>query len=223
MIRTIGAAAAACGVLLAAAPAGAQAPSAGVVEPATKMVFAASATFPGASRALQLAGTGVRSKLLFKVYAFGFYVDAEAARASLSRWVGKTAEELRRDPSFYEAVVSLPGERAAVLRFVRKVDADKMREAMDDAMERGVPPGDPARQAFLALWNEPLRKGDEVALVFGPGGRVALARDGRLRGAVTSPPLAKALLESWLGPRPVSEEIRAGAVKRIPALIAPQR
>src|SRR5687768_14645066 len=55
-----------------------------------------------------LAGTGVRTRTVFKVkvYTFGLYVDAEGARKALAQWRGKSAAELSADPSVYHALLT---------------------------------------------------------------------------------------------------------------------
>jgi hypothetical protein len=146
-------------------------------------------------------------------------VDKEAARTELARWKGKDAAALRADTAFFQGLADGRFDRVAVLHFVRTVAAAKMQEAMTEAMDRGVPAGDPARAAFLALWSEELREGEEVALHFSPAGKVSLIRGGRTVGAVESIALARSLMQSWVGPDPVSTDIQAGIVGRFPDLL----
>lgn len=205
---------------LAAAPPLSSAAAAEVsVEPATGVAFAQTRSAPGAAAPLELTGVGVRTKLFFKVYAFGLYVDPEAARAALQRWTGHPAGSLAADAGLRQALVELPGDRVALLHFVMSVSDRKMREAMTEAMDRGLPADDPARAAFLALWNAPIEKHEEVLLHFSGDGTVVLIRRGVSLGAVKSPLLARCLLQSWLGPDPVSEDIRRGVVSRIPLIL----
>lgn len=190
-----------------------------VNEKATGVAFPIVREQAGAAHPLDLTGTGVRTKLVFKVYAFALYVDGTAAKTELSRFAGRTADALRADPAFYAAVAGGTFDRLAVLHFVRTVDGKKMQEAMTEAMDRGLPAADPARAAFLALWNDEIKDGEEVLLHFSPSGTVTLLRGGKSVGAVASPLLARCLLQSWLGPDPVSTDIQAGVVARFPEVL----
>lgn len=206
-------------VLFGLAPTLHAADTAKVTEPSTGVAFDGTRSFPGVTEPLALTGTGVRKKMVFKVYAFALYVDPAATRAGLAACKGKDAGALANDGAVYAALAGLQGDRAAVLHFVRDVEVEKMREAMTEAMDRGVPKGDPAREAFLKLWTASPKSGEEVVLVFGAKGAVSLVRDAKIVGTVESAALARSLLQSWLGPEPVSEDIQKGVVARLPALL----
>ncbi len=204
---------------LLAAPATRAAGPAPVVEKATGTAFPVTRTSPGAAAELELTGTGVRTKLIFKVYAFAFYVDPAAARQALARWSGKSAADLRNDPAFYAALGDLAGDRLVIMHFVRDVDSAKMKEAMDEAMDRGTPKTDPARAQFLGLWTGEIKDGEDVGLLFGADGKVTLLRAGKAVGSATSPAMARSILQSWLGPKPVSDDIRNGLAERFPEIL----
>lgn len=213
--KVAGGAAAVIALLGAAAAQGGQ-----VKERSTGVGFDALRSFPGAGGPLALTGTGVRKKFgIAKVYAFAFYVDPGVAKSGLAAWSGKPAEDLAKDAALYRALNGLKGDRAGVLHFVRDVDASAMRDAMSEAMDRGMPTDDPARKAFLALWTDAIKTGEEVVLTFSPAGAVSLVRGDKTIGTVASPALASSLLQSWLGPDPVSDDIQRGVVARLPELL----
>jgi hypothetical protein len=189
-------------------------------EPATGEVFPVTVTAPGGTAPLALTGGGVRTKMVFKVYAFGFYVDPAAAATGLAAWAGKPADALRQDKGFYAALVEFPGDKLAAMKFVRNLEGAQIGDALDAAVARTLPSTDPARAQFRALWKDPIKKGDESWIVIRSGGEVAVVRGGKVVGTVDSKPLGKALLLAWFGPEPVSESIREGAVERIPHLLA---
>ncbi|GAB4376019.1 MAG: hypothetical protein Kow0062_15790 [Acidobacteriota bacterium] len=193
-----------------------------LVEPSSGVAFELRRPAPADdAMTLELAGVGLRKKaLIFKVYAFGLYLDPAAAREHLAPFRGRSADELRADPSFYEALAELPGERLCVMRFLRNVGADAMREALDASLDRTVSKDDPARAAFGALWTEKIRKGEEVAIEIAGDGTVTVWRDGRRVGSVQSAPIGLALMLSWVGPEPVSEDIKQGVAERIPDILA---
>jgi len=192
----------------------------GLTEPSTGASFPLLRAAPGTDAPLDLTGVGVRKRLVFKVYAFGLYVDGAAARRELARWAGHTAEALAGDEEFYRALTTLNGDRLAVLHFVRSVSADQMRTAMTEALDRGVAQNDPARTAFLNLWTSAIADGEDVLLHFSADGAVTLLRGGAAVGTVRSAEVSRSLLESWLGPRPVSENIQRGVAARVPAILA---
>lgn len=210
-----------CGAAAAIAVLGAAAAQEGQIkEKSTGVGFDATRSVPGLGGPLALTGTGVRKKFgIAKVYAFALYVDAAAAKSGLSIWSGKPAEALAGDAAVYRALTDLKGDRAGVLHFVRDVDAGAMRDAMSEAMDRGMKPDDPARKAFLALWTDPIKEDEEVVLAFSAAGTVSLVRGEKVVGTVDSQALASSLLQSWLGPEPVSEDIQRGVVARLPGLL----
>lgn len=209
----------ALGLALAAAPGTALA-SDGWKEPATGEVFPLTVTPPGSTTPLALTGGGVRTKVVFKVYALGFYVDPAAAASGLAAWSGKPATALREDKAFYAALVDFPGDKLAAMKFVRDLEGAQIGDALDAAVGRTLPSGDPARAKFRELWKDPIKKGDESWIVIRASGEVAVVRKGQVVGTVDSKPLGKALLLAWFGPEPVSESIRTGAAERIPDLLA---
>jgi hypothetical protein len=210
----------ACVLAFAASAAAAPAGSDGWKEPATGEVFPLTVTPPGGSGPLALTGGGVRTKLVFKVYAFGLYVDPAAAAKGLAPFAGKPADALRQDKAFYSALIDFPGDKLAAMKFVRDLKGEQIGDALDSAVARTLPSGDPARTQFRALWNAPIKAGDETWIVIRSGGEVSVVRGGAVVGTVDSKPLGKALLLAWFGPEPVSESIREGAVERIPQILA---
>ena len=191
-----------------------------VEESSTGVAFEVTAKSPEGDAELALTGTGVRKKFgLAKVYGFGFYVDPAVAREGLAAWKGKNAGALKDDAKLYEAMIDLEGDRLAVMAFVRKVGAEKMQDALDDAMDLGVEAGDPARKAFIDLWSEKIGKGEKVQILVSAEGVVSVFRKGEKVGSVESAAVGRALLLSWLGPDTVSEDIREGSVERLPEIL----
>ena len=191
-----------------------------VKEDSTGVEFEVMTGSPGGGSELVLTGTGVRKKFgLAKVYGFGFYVEPGAAREALADWKDKSAGALEDDTKLREAMVDLKADRMAVMAFVRKVGAEKMQDALDDAMDLGVEAGDPARKAFIDLWDETIAKGEKVQILVSADGVVSVYRKGNKVGSVESAAVGRALLLSWLGPDTVSEDIRKGSVRRLPEIL----
>jgi hypothetical protein len=79
-----------------------------------------------------LLGTGVRTKMMgkVKVYAAGLYVADSALAGPLAPHKGQTST-----PAFYQALVSGDFEKAMVLKFVRDVSTDQVRDAFRDSLK----------------------------------------------------------------------------------------
>ncbi len=217
--RPLSVALAAFALVLAAAPPTRASDASSWKEPATGEVFPVTVTPPGGATALVLTGGGVRTKVVFKVYALGFYVDPGAAVTGLAAWAGKPADALRSDPAFYKALVDFPGDKLVVMKFVRNLEGGQIGDALDAAVSRTLPSGDPARAQFRALWKDPIKEGDETSILIGSGGAVSVIRAGAVVGTVNSKPLGKALLLAWFGDEPVSDSIRKGAAERVPGIL----
>ena len=77
--------------------------------PAADVTFPPTLTPPGGGPVQQLTGTAVRVKTIFriKVYAYGLYVDAAAARTALGAFAGRPVAELDRDPAFFQRLLDM--------------------------------------------------------------------------------------------------------------------
>ena len=107
-----------------------------VYERSSSVAFPVHLTVPGHMEQHVLTGTGTRTKtfLKVKVYAFGLYVDADAARASLSGFAGRTSKELEKDQEFYERLLEMGFPMTLRLVMTRGVGGDDMAEAFEDAL-----------------------------------------------------------------------------------------
>ena len=118
--------------------------------------------------------------------------------------------------------------------FVRDVGADKMREAWDESFEKncaeaaeGADPlsknvaegADPLGKKSCDALKPQLQKlqslvvdlknGDVMAYTLSPSG-VEVSVNGKSRGKVASPELAKLVLSTWIGKHPPNDELKEG-------------
>jgi len=144
---------------------------------------------------LRLNGAGVRRKLFVPVYAIGLYLPAPARDA---------ADVLAIDGPWLVHMHFLHGE----------VARDKLVAAWDEgfaANHDGAALA--ALQERITRFNglfDTLHRGDTVVLAFDPrAGATQVTINGQVRGAIGGADFAAGLLRVWLGPAPVSEDLKA--------------
>lgn len=149
----------------------------------------------GSATPLRLNGAGVRRKLFVAVYAVGLYLPTPT-----------------RDPA---RILAVDGPRLMAMRFLhREVPRDKLVAAWSEGFAANHDPAalatlQPRIDRFNALF-ETLREGDRVDLEFEPGRKTTQVRvNGQVRGEVPGADFAAALLRIWLGPSPVSDDLKS--------------
>jgi hypothetical protein len=176
-----------------------------------------------------LAGTGVRTRTVFKVkvYTFGLYVDADGARKALAAWRGKSAADLSADPTVYDEL--LKGGFPMTLRLVmsRDVTAGQMTEAFEDALtprvaqaaQRSMPGGAEALGQFRGFFTTPLTRGTELLFTWSPEDKLLVSIGGRQVGVIDNRAFAWALFDVYLGTKPISTEGKRSVVARLPEVL----
>jgi hypothetical protein len=177
-----------------------------ITEPASSVKFAAK------DGDLSLLGVGLRTKtfLRVKVYAIGFYVADSALVGSLAAYKGKVDS-----PGFYGELVQGDFPKQVRLKFVRDVSADKIQEAMREALAgASTAPLD----AFVGYFPA-LKTGDECVLRWAPGGTLETTTAGQAKPPIVDRAFAAALFGVWLGPKPIQEDIKKALVSRAGELL----
>jgi Chalcone isomerase-like len=142
---------------------------------------------------LVLNGAGIRTKLMFKVYVGSLYVPAKASSA---------------------AAVYAKAPRRVQLDMLRDVSADQMLEALVDGIKDGNPPADVAavkaqsdQLASILKGIGQLKEGNVLTFDFVDGAtRVGL--NGADKGSIAGEAFNKALLNAWLGDKPVQADLK---------------
>src|SRR5574340_463086 len=173
--------------LLAALPARADTEVAGVTFPATSTV--------GATE-LQLNGAGIRSRLMFKVYAIGLYVPERTGAA--------------------DALLTQKGAKRIHLVTLRELTAEQLAEALVSALEKNNDERqlaalhariDEFRTTMLSLGSA--SKGAVIDLDFLPQGGTRLQFNGAQKGRVIpGEDFYNALLRIWIGDNPVQKDLK---------------
>ena len=196
----------------------AQAPET-VRERESGVAFPLALTPPGSATPHWLMGTGIRQRTIFrvKVYAFGLYVDADAARAALAEFAGSTAEALGRDEGLTRRLLDLDFGMALRLVMTRTVSGGDVADAFDEALRPRMPragagaAGDDA-VALATLRGhldvDEVRRGAEIVFACGPAGRLAMTVDRAERPPIESRALCRALFDVYLGDDPIEPDGR---------------
>jgi hypothetical protein len=199
-----------------------------VQEPSTGHSFESAAKIDG--RPYALVGLGVRKKVMIKVYAMALYVDEAEGRhgfpALVSRAGGSDHAKLTNGDHAQSFVMWGTFGKQAVLHFVRDVDAGKIRSAFQDGLEDELSDKAPAdikqgAQAFLAMFDKDMKEGQEIVLRTTADGKIEAEVAGSKKSGPQSPRLARAVWGIWLGPKPISADLRRGLVERIDVLGKP--
>ena len=146
--------------------------------------------------ALQLNGTGVRTRAIFKVYAAGLYVPQKADSAA--------------------ALLSQKGPRRLSMTMLRNVDADSFAGPLNEGLRNNHTEAQLAGfKSQLETLNANLkavgdtRKGDVVLLDFTPDVGTRLSVNGQPRGsAIPGEDFYEAVLRIWLGDKPADGDLK---------------
>lgn len=142
---------------------------------------------------LQLNGMGLRKKAVFKVYVGALYLTQKSS-----------------DPA---AILAADQPRQMVMHFLRDVGKDRLVEAWKE----GFAGNSPAAQTklakeierFLGFWRD-VAEGEEVLMTYVPDKGTTVSFGGKEVGTIEGKEFADALLSVWLGPKPPSEDLKAG-------------
>ena len=203
-----------------------------LIEPHSGIRFPTLLTPPGDTAPQWLAGAGVQQATLFRinVYAFGLYVDREAARAALADYAGRPATRLAEDEGFYRRLLKL--EFAMTLRLVlaRDLSGADIATAFDQALrprlERrqrtaGTPHDGTALPRMRGYFTmDRLAKGAEILFCYRPAQRLTVAVAGTAHQPLRSRTLCEVLFDLYLGAEALSEQGRRSVIASFPELLA---
>ena len=198
-----------------------------VTEPNTQVKFPTE--LQTSTGAQVLTGTGVRTRTMLqvKVYAFGLYVDAAGARSALAAWGGKSAADLAKDKTLYDAL--LKGQFPMTMRLVmtRDVGAEQMANAFNEALaprvaraaQNGMPGGAEALARFRGLFSSELTSGTELLFSWATPSTLHVTIGGQKAGEIDNAALAWALFDVYLGEKPISDNGKKTVVARLPEVL----
>ncbi len=162
----------------------------------------------GESVTLKALGSGLRKKLMFKVYEGVLYADAGA--------------NLGTDP--FDALVNGDFAKRVEMHFMRDVDGGKIRETYEEGFAKTLPPEsmtpelEKDKAAFLGYFTDAgVKDGQTIAITWMPGMGLYVMMPGRPCPPIADPAFARALFGIWFGPSPASEDLKQGMVRFVKA------
>ena len=181
-----------------------------------------------------LAGLGVRKKTIFrvKVYAFGFYLDSDAAAAKVNLLVGRKLKDMMKDRKLDAALLDDSFGKTIRLVMARDVDAEDMAEAFEDSLksriksytakldEKGQQAANDALSKFRDYYKTEAKEGQVLQFTWLPGGRLLTNIDGKASAEIKNLALCHALFHVYLGDDPISESGKEEILKGLPAALA---
>lgn len=152
---------------------------------------------------LVLNGSGLKKKVIFKVYVAGLYLA-----------------EKRQSPA---DVLALGGAKRLSITLLRSVTAREFVDALHAGIDANSPPEERrvfedrlGRLAAILLTLGQGNKGDLVTFDWLPGTGIRVEMNGRVRGpTIAGDDLYRALLKVWLGERPTSAGLKRALLGRV--------
>ena len=145
-------------------------------------------------KTLRLNGLGLRTKVFFKIYVGGLYLENpthDAARAI-------SADETKR----------------VVMHFLYKnVTKKQLDEAWQEGFEQNsVPIGAEAKAGLAQLegWMADVSAGQEIVFTYEPGTGTTVELAGQKKGTIAGAEFMQALWKVWLGPHPPTADLKKG-------------
>ena len=185
----------------------AQSPAASTVEVAG-IKYEKEATLAGSK--LQLNGAGLRTKLLFKVYTAGLYLNGGKA-------------------STPEAVLAAPGPKRMHIVMLREIDANELGKLFTRGMEDNASREDFAKAipgtiklGEIFAERKRLNAGDYFYVDYVPGTGTSIVVNGKpASDPIKEPEFFNSLLKIWLGKSPADASLKSALLGVEPAPTQP--
>jgi hypothetical protein len=165
--------------------------------------------YPGsvalAGSPLQLNGTGVRYKAMFRVYTAGLY--------------------LGRNATTPEAVLAAPGPKRLHIVMLRDIDANELGKLFTRGMQDNAPKDEfsksitgTLRMADIFSQKKRLLRGENFSVDWVPGQGTTVLVNGKPQGEpIREPDFFSALMKIWLGNSPADAQLKDALLGRGPA------
>ncbi|MGQ9750521.1 chalcone isomerase family protein [Desulfosoma sp.] len=142
-----------------------------------------------------LNGFGLRKKFVVDVYYGALYVAEKSSDAP--------------------TIIQADKAKGIVMHFVYKeVEASKLVETWKEGFEKTAPNPSAALKSrletFMGYFTEPVKKGEEIRLLYEPGVGTHVMIKGHEKGVVPGADFMQALWGIFLGDKPASEALKKG-------------
>lgn len=164
--------------------------------------------FPVQRDGMTLLGGGIRVKKIvftFKAYAVALYVSDAALSGPLAAHKGKTSS-----PEFYQALQTGDFDKMLVLHFLRNLSQSRIQESMRDSLAGA----DKATLDQFISYFPQVKVGEQCVLRYRPGGTLEPVMAGQAKPPIQSKAFADRLYGLYVGPSPLQQDIKQGAVAR---------
>ncbi len=144
---------------------------------------------------LVLNGAGIREKFFVDIYIGALYLPEKNGDAA--------------------AILNATAPASMLMHFLYgEISRDKITDGWQDGLEANTSASEmqalqPALDKFNSLFLT-AHEGDDVRIDYQPGNGTAVRINGEWRGTVDDDAFFRALLRVWLGPHPVSNDLKAG-------------
>ena len=142
---------------------------------------------------LVLNGMGLRTKLGFKIYVAGLYLQQKSS-----------------DP---DAIIKSDAPKRIVMQFTHIVSKSQMADAFNDGFNDNAPDARNALKTdvdrFLGQLDT-VHNGDQMVFTYIPGTGTIFLMNGGEKLTVPGLPFAQLLFSVWFGPKPPSPELKNG-------------
>lgn len=142
-------------------------------------------------KTLKLNGMGLRTKVVFKVYVLGLYLETPSKDAA--------------------AVISAEQVKSVRMSLLRDVAGAKITETIMEGFERNSKSQMGALKARLDKLHAMVPdvvKGDQIVLTYVPGKGTVVTAKGIEKGVIEGKDFADALFSVWLGLSPAQEDLK---------------
>ena len=142
---------------------------------------------------LVLNGAGVVTKLIFKVYAIGLYLDSKTSDLN----------------------TIMNSDKSYIIRmhFVRTIGRDKMIESMNTGFYKSTNGKPESLKKEISQLNSfftesELKENDILQFEYKPGTGTKITLNGKLKGLIPGYPFKRALMGIWMGDQPRQESVK---------------
>ena len=103
-------------------------------------------------------------------------------------------------------------KKELVLHFMRDLDAEKIQDAMRDALEKGTDPK--VLDQFISYFPE-VKVGERCTLRWAPGGTIETVMVGVEKPPIKDQAFAERLYGLYVGPKPLQKDFKASTTARL--------
>jgi Chalcone isomerase-like len=166
--------------------------------------------FPARENGMSLLGVGVRQRSIAmakaKVYAIGLYVADSALAGELKGKAG-TGE-------LYREIMEGDFKKKVVLKFLRDLSTDQIRDGFRDALKGAGSKGDVWVNYFTSVVT-----GQEAVITWTPGVGLETKSAGLNKPPLNDKTFASSVFGMWLGEKPISDDLKKDLVQHAGVLI----